>query len=294
MRSFKLTLLLLLLGPSLSAQISYSGFIDSIKIELVAKVDYEQECSGIYMYKNINTPIALRGKLINKDLVLYEKNDKGKTSAVITITDFNKNSQTLNGSWKSLITKKERHLQLSKTTSIDHTKEVEWKDKELLQVTSLKNYYFRIILAKSKDSSEPRVSGLKIFNKKTDLVVQQIELDCSSMGFNSVSANDYNFDGITDFSVFESSYAGANTSSIYYLFDPKSATFYDSGFSGISLEFYPQNKTIIENNQCCAGSQLSTTIYKLVKGEMVIVSRHCYIWNDKKKKHVERDIRYCE
>src|SRR3712207_8121262 len=43
------------------------------------------------------------------------------------------------------------------------------------------------------------------------------------------------FDGLVDFSVFESSYAGPNTSSIYILAIPNSEKYVVSDFSGTSL-----------------------------------------------------------
>ncbi len=78
------------------------------------------------------------------------------------------------------------------------------------------------------------------------------------MGLENITVDDYNFDGIQDFSVFETSYAGPNTSSLYFLYDLKSKKFFKSDFNGVSLEFDMKKKEIFELNQCCAGRQRIT------------------------------------
>jgi len=78
------------------------------------------------------------------------------------------------------------------------------------------------------------------------------------------------------------------------LFDPKTNQYFDSGFSGVSLDFDKKTKRITEDNQCCAGRQRTKSIYKVVNNKMVLVEQHCYIWNDKKGGLVERKIKDCE
>jgi hypothetical protein len=104
---------------------------------------------------------------------------------------------------------------------------------------------------------------------------------------------DFNFDGITDFSIFESSYAGPNTSSLYFLYNPKTKKYFESGFSGTSLQFDEKGKRIIETNQCCAGSSVTTAEYKVIKNKMILEKERCFKWNDKKQALVEQKVSKC-
>lgn len=114
------------------------------------------------------------------------------------------------------------------------------------------------------------------------------------MGLENISIGDFNFDGILDFAVFETSYTGLNTSSLYFLYDPKSGKYIESGFTGVSLEFDNKAKRIYERNQCCAGSQVTTAEYKVVNNKMVLIKEHCYIWDETKQDMVERKLKECE
>ncbi|MBY0487032.1 MAG: hypothetical protein K2P85_07605 [Flavobacteriaceae bacterium] len=123
------------------------------------------------------------------------------------------------------------------------------------------------------------MTQVRIFQKKTDKLLQKIDVACQFWGLNNISTGDYNFDGITDFSIFESSYAGPNTSSLYFLYNPKTKKYFDSGFLGVSLEFDSKTKRIIERNQCCAGSIVTTATYKVVKNKMILEKEKCYkLW----------------
>ncbi len=97
-----------------------------------------------------------------------------------------------------------------------------------------------------------------------------------------------------DFSVFESSYAGPNTSRLYFLYDPKSKSYFESGFTGVSLEFDSKTKRIFERNQCCAGTSVTTAEFKVVKNKMVLIKEHCFKWDEKKQELVERKIKDCQ
>mgnify|MGYP006915287135 FL=1 len=135
---------------------------------------------------------------------------------------------------------------------------------------------------------------MKIFEKKTDRLIQQIHMDCQLVGLDNISTDDYNFDGLPDFAVFESSYAGPNTSSLYFLYNPVTKKFFNSEFSGTSLEFDKDKKCVYEHNQCCAGTSHTTAVYKVVNNKMVLVEQHCYIWSEKKQDLVERKMKDCQ
>ena len=90
----------------------------------------------------------------------------------------------------------------------------------MMQRESLKDYYFKLLLTKAKGDHYAQVSGIKIIEKKTDRLLQHIKLECRLLGMGNVSIGDFNFDGVEEFSVFEAGYAGPNTSSKYFLYDP--------------------------------------------------------------------------
>ena len=164
----------------------------------------------------------------------------------------------------------------------------EEKEDGIIQYTSMNDHYFRIV------TDFQSVSEIKIFQKKTDKLIQKFDVDCQYRGFYGISTDDFNFDGITDFSIFESSYAGPNTSSLYFLYNPKTKRFIESDFSGTSLEFDAKRKRIIETNQCCAGASVITAEYKVVNNKMVLEKERCFKWSEKKQALVEQKAIECK
>lgn len=273
-------MLLLLCISSLSAQTHYTGFVDKYPVELVL-TDY----SGTYMYKKTNTPVRLGFELKNNTLILSETVKKKKTASLV-FENFDRKQLQLNGTWTNLQTKQKLNIRLTKDPETQGA--AERTNKSVLQAASLPDKYFLTLLSINEDK-DPVVTGLKIIDKKTDQLLQTIEeLDCTNIGIDNVSVEDYNFDGYPDFSIHEKSYVGANATSLYYLYDPKSKTYYDSGFSGMSLSFDHLKKRIVETNQCCGGTEYKEIIYKLVKNNMVEVSSTDYKWNSRKKTYIKK------
>jgi hypothetical protein len=283
----KITLLFLLSTTFLSAQISYTGFIDKYPIEFVSYVYSDGVGTAIYAYSNFDTPIVLSAKLTGKTMVFTEKDKTDKETAKLTFQNYNGKSNQLNGIWKDLNSGKELKITLSKEFDIDYGDNVEWTNREILQPESFKGKYFKLIISKEKGSFYAQVTGVKIIEKKTDKLIQKIDLECQLWGVNNISIDDYNFDGIPDFSVFESSYAGPNTSSLYFLYNPKTGKYFESSFSGTSLEFNSQSKRIYEHNQCCAGSRHMNAEYKVVNNKMVLIKKTCLEYDEKTNDYVE-------
>ena len=273
--------LLFLTSFTLFGQTNYSGFIDKYPIELVTYIYSDGDARAVYAYSNYDTPIEVNGTLEQQKLTLYEKDANGKNSATLTFANFDPKSQQLEGIWADLNSDKKLKIILAKSFEADYGKNMEWGEKEIIQTVSLKNYYFKLVLSKAKDDYEAKVTSIKILEKKTDKLLQQINLECQLWGLNNIFVGDYNFDGITDFSVFEQSYAGPNTSRIYFLYNPKTKQFFNSGYSGTSLEFDSKNKRIHEYNQCCAGSSHMNAEYKVVNNRMVLVKRTCLTYDEK-------------
>lgn len=165
---------------------------------------------------------------------------------------------------------------------------------EILQTESTAEHYFKIVIDKKEDDYYPRIYGVRIFDINTNDLLQELELDCQFWNKSSVEVFDYNFDGIDDFSVFEASYAGPNTSRVHILSDPKSASYFISNITGVSLQFDSASKTISEYNQCCAGSSVWTAVYKLENNEMVMIEEHCYKRNEDTDEMEEKPVSECK
>jgi hypothetical protein len=263
---------------SLFGQINYSGFIDKYPIELLADINTYGNSYGVYVYTAFDEPIALEGNLEKEKLIFFEKDAKGNKRASITFEKFNAESETIEGIWKDLKNEKQLKITLSKKAEIGDG---------IIQYTSIGDKYFRIV------TDYQSVSEIKIFQKKTDKLIQKFDVDCQFVGLYCISVGDFNFDGVADFSIFESSYAGPNTSSLYFLYNPKNKKFIESGFSGTSLQFDEKRKRIIETNQCCAGSSVTTAEYKVIKNRMILEKERCFKWNEKKQALVEQKVSNC-
>lgn len=288
----KLFLALLFSGSfSCFSQARYSGFIDKYPIELVAE-STASSSEGVYMYKKFDIPILLLGKLENGTFTFTEKDGNGKETATMTFKNV-ADSGLNEGIWKDLKTGKEFKITLAKEFEFQDGNDISWKNEEILQTASTRDYYFKLVAEKRKEDFYPQIGAIRIYAKKTDALIQELEFSGQFRGINSIGIGDYNFDGIEDFSVFESSYAGPNTSSIYYLFDPKTKKYFESGFAGISLSFDPSTKTISEHNQCCAGRIVTEAKYKLKNNKMVLIEEHCFVYDDKKGELVERKMKDC-
>lgn len=201
--------------------------------------------------------------------------------------EFQEGKQEIKGKWINSDSSKTYEIVLNKDFDIGYGDNLEWQNRELLQYESTKEHYFKTIITKEKGDFYARISGVNIYQKKTDRLIQTIELDCQLFGIDNVSVGDYNFDGIEDFSVFEASYAGPNTSSIYILRNPNSDQYLKSNFSGTSLEFDNDSKLIYEHNQCCAGRSHMNATYKVVNNEMVLVDKKCLEYDDEKEDFIE-------
>ncbi len=288
---FKSTLLalsILCLAANIFGQVSYSGFVGEVPVTMVTNIYSDGVGNATYVYDKFDEPIRLDGKLNKKKLIFSEKNVRNLTRATLTFDTFDTKANEIKGVWKDTKTGKTLDIKLKKDFEIRSWESGEAAERELIQSDSLPDRYFKVVVSNNK------AVAVKIFEKKTDRLLQKIELNCTLRGADSISVYDYNFDGITDFSIFESYYAGPNTSSLYYLYDSEAKKFVESGISGTSLEFDSKTKRIYETNQCCAGSSITKAIYKLVKNEMVLLKERCYRWDEKKGKHIERPMKQCE
>ncbi|GAA3785300.1 hypothetical protein GCM10022271_17230 [Corallibacter vietnamensis] len=280
-------LALLLFTITVKSQSSYSGYLGKSPITLVMYHYSDGVSLAYYAYNNYDNPITINGKLKNGELCLFEKDKNGNNIATLVFENFDDKKEEIKGTWIKSDKSKTYQISLHKDFEIYYGDNLEWTGYELLQSKSTKQHYFKTIINKEKDNFYARIAGIKIFEKKTDKLIQTIELDCQLFGIDNVSVGDYNFDGIEDFSVFEGSYAGPNTSSIYILRVPNSNQYLKSNFSGISLAFDNDSKLIYEHNQCCAGRSHMNATYKVVNNEMILIEKKCLEYNDEKEDFIE-------
>ncbi len=260
------------------AQVNYKGFIDKFPVELFAEINSGNDTNAVYVYSNFDEPINLTGNFEKGTVTFFEKDKKGNKTASLIFPNYNPENKTLNGTWTNLKTKKELAINLSKN--------VENND-GIIQKTSIGDKYFRIF------TDNESTHEIRIYQKKTDKLIQKFQVECRFSGINSIDIGDFNFDGLPDFSIFETSYAGPNTSSLYFLYNPKTKKFIESGFTGVSLEFDSKTKRITETNSCCAGSSVVISEYKVIKNKMILTKEKCLKWSEERQELVERKVINC-
>lgn len=270
------------------AQTSYEGFIDKYPIHLVTYIYSDGDARAIYTYDKHDTPIIVNGRQETDKLELFEKNEKGLIQARLVFKNFNSTSNKISGEWINADSTKRLKITLTKQFEVDHKDKTVWSSREIIQPQSTNNHYFKLLISKEATDMDARVTGVKVFEKKTDKLIQKIELDCRLWGLENISVGDFNFDGLEDFSVFEDSYAGPNTSSIYILKLTSSDKYFVSDFSGTSLTFDSESKLIFERNQCCAGRSIMTATYKVVDNKMILVESECLEYDEEKEDYIKK------
>lgn len=270
-----------------NTQSCYSGFLGKYPITLIAYHYSDDDFRAYYVYDKFDTPIIINGSMKGKGLELLERDEKGNVQAILSFPNFEAEAESITGTWTNKDGRKKYDIRLEKDFDLENEVRKEWEKIELLQSGSTENHYFKTLLTKNQADFSGRISGVKIFEKRTDNLLQTIELNCELFGIDHVSIGDYNFDGIEDFSVFESTYAGPNTSSIYLLREPNTEKYFVSEFSGTSLEFDQDTKLIYEHNQCCAGRSHVNATYKVVNNKMVLLEKKCLEYDDEKEDFIE-------
>lgn len=281
-------LLTMLAGANLfGQQASYSGTIGSAPVTFVTDIYSDGVGTAVYVYDNYDEPIRLEeGKVVKDKLTFTEKDAKKMTRATLTFDNYDAKSAEMNGIWKDAKTGKTLEIKLNKDFETDYgSSETEG---EFIQGDALPDRYFKVAV------KGDRAVAVKVFEKKTDRLLQTIDVDTQQRGADGVSVGDFNFDGVKDFSLFESSFAGPNTSSLYFLYDPAKKQFFNSGWEGVSFEFDEKKKLVSSTNSCCGGTSITTATYRVVKNKLVTVSETCMQYDEKKGELVKRPIKACQ
>lgn len=134
----------------------------------------EFNINGVYKYDKYNNPIKLEGTLKDNKIQLYESYN-GKVSATL---EFNFSEKISNGYWTNLESKKVLPLSLKYSSKlIDTDEEDVFESIDILQLHSLKDYYFIGTYSKDSNETRARMEKLKIVNKKDNSVFQIIDFN---------------------------------------------------------------------------------------------------------------------
>ena len=282
-----LFIILLLVSFGLKSQLGYTGQLGKTAITLLLSDYNRSNASGFYVYNKYHTAIPLLGTVKSGTLELVEKNKANKKVGTLIFEDFDVQHKTLKGQWINAKTGKSYPVSLKKDFKIDYSGKNDWISKEVLQATSTKTHYFKTTVAK-----ENRLSQVKVFNKRTNKLLQSIDIDCDLRMNGNVSVGDFNFDGFDDFSVFKEGYSGPNTSSLYFLYNPANQQYSKAEFGDeLSLNFDAKTKTVTSTNSCCAGTSIYESIFKLVDNKLVLIKALHHEYDEALGKHVTKEIK---
>lgn len=293
--SFTSLLLLLLSGSVAHGQISYSGRIGDSPVRMVMeRPEHGDKLDAIYLYTEYDKPISLRGMTQDSVVVLHEKDEDGDTRARLMLSGFQEDPDTITGTWESTRSEKVLKVKLHRNFSLGYEEGIEWKERRyILQDATLGDWYFMLGVAKEEGRSLIRTREVKIYEQKSDSLIQAVDVDGELIGLNSVRVKDYNFDGHEDFSVFEKSYAGPNVTRVYFLYNPENGTFRRKNLPGTSLSFFPEKELFQSRNQSQAGCMITVSKYTFRGMEVELLEESCYVCNDEGER-VERKMKACE
>jgi len=282
------------LGAAATAagQASYTGRIGSTHIKLsLAEIS---SGVGVYLYSKIGTPIALRSSLHHEVLTLTEyaadrlittqnfRTTKYKLVATFTIKAFSFDAPVLRGTWRSLVTKQQLPLILTLTASADDAGTAVALP-SALQIESTPAYYFKTLLKGNAGDPTTRVGAVQVVEKKTNRICQQFPVNCRAIGQGSVSVDDYNFDGLLDFSIYKddgdrpqlSADGYSNGKSLYFLYNPVTKSFIASGFQGVGLTFDAKKKRVYEYTPSRTYGAMTKAEYRVVHNHLVLTTKQC-------------------
>lgn len=241
-------ILLLGIGSVLQAQTSYIGTVAGEEIRFSTDAhEFSTEVTAVYSMGPEIVPFWMTGSLEEKSLNLAEYMD-GELISSIVIEDFDNQESQLQGKMTFMGSGESFDLVLNRDFSLEG--DGSWEDKRLEQMERTEYFYFAVILSKPADSYYARIKSVQIFDYQDALIQEFVGLDASGIrGFHSVEIADYNFDGVSDFSVFGEQYAGANTSSYYFLRNDSGEFIYNDELSQLtSADFDVERSTVIERN----------------------------------------------
>lgn len=281
-------------SSSLLSQTSYKGFVDKNPYEMFIDIESNSFATATFVDTDKDEPFSIYGQIENKTLTFIEKDQFENVIFKIEFQDFDIKQKKVNGIWQNYETNEQYKIDFSHIFDLEVDQSNSLVNRDIIQSVTTNNHYFKLQIVNDSITSNLYVSAVKIFEKKTDKLIQKLDVKCQFMGLYGFNINDFNFDDELDFSIFEGSYSGANTTSLYFLYNKKTNTYFESGIYGTNLEFDSKSKRIIEYNQCCAGRKRIEITYKLRNNKMILVKKKCFVWDEEAQEIIEKKWKECE
>ncbi|MEN8858688.1 MAG: hypothetical protein ABF260_11590 [Flavobacteriaceae bacterium] len=260
---------------SISQYLMYTGFIGDSPIDLILHSYSDGNTQGVYSFKKNDNPVEIKGEIDRGNLILSNSDTIEKRTEQFIIPAVSLIKKSVTGIWKDLKSRKEFKIQLTKTNQFDLYDETTFSSLEFMQAKSSEDHYFRLILTKKK-TEDVKVIGVKVYQKVSDSLINYFSIESEFIGLNNVSIGDFNFDGEIDFSVFEASYFGRNTTSIYFL-KSKGNNYFKSDFRGVSLQFDSKKELITEHNN--SNGSIQNKIYSVKNNKMIFIREECFTYD---------------
>lgn len=262
------------------AQQQYAGTLGKQPIHLLLEAYSDGAVVAMVVYDRHDTPIPLDGRLQGGVLELREKD-----AATLRFDGFTVDAAALQGQWIPASGGKPLPIRLARQVDIRYRSGV-FAPVALLQPASTADHWFKVVVART-DDRWPRVVAVEVWRKREDTLVQRLEVDTDFRGLHGIGVGDFNFDGAEDFSLFEASYAGPNTTSLYFLRDPGTGRYALSEIAGTSLDFDASTQRVHEHNQCCAGTSHINATYRVVGNKLELESKQCLEYREAQEDLVE-------
>ena len=181
------------------------------------------------MYDNVNEPIALNGILNDRTHAVLKETINNQPNAML---DFLFYGNKIKGNWMSLKTIQPETLELEKTGElIDTVATSKISAIEILQTASLKDKYLVGVYTKKANAQKASMNKLKIIDKQTNKVSQEIDLskvktasgNVWTIIYGNTLVDDIDNDGNKDITVWND--IGKRGGYLYIVYDPKKQQF---------------------------------------------------------------------
>src|SRR5699024_2632627 len=123
--------------------------------------------------------------------------------------------------------------------------------------------------------------------KKSNILIQQIDgLHYDFNNFYNIEIEDYNFDGVMDFSVYKSNGSLFNKEYVYYINQGKHSQFKKLNLFGYNFSFDDKNKTAVSEKNCIEDKTTGRIItlikitYSYINNEYKKSTSSCNVYNE--------------
>lgn len=183
---------------------AYQGTVGDAPVELVLIHDWQLNgMSGYLLTEPQRMPVPLEKTpyVENESLHINVLGDSALPTAVIALQPFAPGAKTLRGRAVDLRSRAQQALQLERVTRFSSDARDSF-DGHLLQDTADARFYFRVHARKAQGEHSGRVDRVTVFDRSTGEPVQVLDgLDLFFSGTDTLTLQDFNGDGILDFSV---------------------------------------------------------------------------------------------